>query len=604
MGTICCVVGGDPRSRPLMHQELLSAFSHRGERYASWHETGVSLGMRFCHDEVSWSNDEALLVIVNGYLVPIIRGQSMEESSGAAQLAAGWLIAGPAALDQFDGDYAACVFDRRSGDFFSICGPTVIQPLFRVAAGQRSGVVLLGQEIRPLLKVAQRDRTLDVEAIAQHLFYLGTLLSPEATPFEAAKRIPSGSFLHWTADSSAVPRQTDFWSAERAISECAADPCPVSLAEMRNVVTEAVLGSLPAEGETMLALSGGMDSSSIWGVIRDAARSDIVSAERVRAISFIYPGTASDEYEYIDENHRHWGTVGCYRDIAAERITDADESLLEDQDFPLSGSTAYHLPLLANDLAQGGVDTLLMGLSGDFWFRIPDVYPADLWKRGARARALKEALATPPGGGRSPTERLRRLLSRLIMPRGTGLRQWVRPVTPPSSMGGSVRQLSEQVEDWFADRSARFGVTRASVLYARECQWRSSFIPLTIVQMLGRRGVEVRDPLGSRRIMDWALRQPVWQLGSTLEKAPMRAAMSDVLPRRVRDKQVPTFHTGDQDLPHDPFRNLGDPGKWCLSQAGVLCPDYLRKQQRMGFTSLSPMIERMAMGELFARSCG
>ena len=542
--------------------------------------------------------DDAIVVSVTGYVTAL--GDHDEAVQGPQWLALLWRKFGPEALNQVDGDYAAVILDKRQQRLYAVAGPTAIYPLFIARHRQDHNAWVVGSEPKAVLQAAGLQAEMNAAAVVQHLFYLGTLLVPHATPYRGVERIPAGCFASWHADATDRIEQRAFWRPEDIEVDPGQDRTHL-LRTLHAAIEESVMRCLPATGNTALALSGGMDSSSIWAVLRDHAARGCARSGAVRAFSHIYPGTPSDEQVYIDENHRHWGTVGCYRDIAHERITDSDEVLLSILDFPLSGGAGYTLRLLAEDLAGGGMQTMLSGFSGDFWLNIyPPYYQADLLRRGAVSEALMPVWSAWRRR-ESSTSGMLRWAFNIFLPRGSAWRRRLRPPRLPAAMTRDYRYLMEGAEQWFSERALVHGYAKAQMLYMRETQWRSSFIPLNIVQVLAQAGIVLRDPLGSRRLMEWALSVPPYEVAGDLEKAFMRQAMSPLLPPLVRDKDFPTFHGGDSLRNHVSMRDLGEPGTWLLCQSGLLSAAALRKASASAAGRFNVSLERFAMTEAFCR---
>lgn len=603
MTAICMVVGGSAARRDEVFTDLLAAQPHHGEVRPGCDHAGARFAARAKSFDSDSYEDPAIAVLVTGYLVEFTTDghlQGLGDQSPAEWLAQRWLETGPAALDAVDGDYAALVLDKRARRLYAIAGPTVIYPLFVARAHDDDSQWVLGAEPKTVLQAAGRRPEMNAEAMVQHLFYLGTLFDPTASPFEGVKRIPAGCYASWRLDAPRQYEQHTFWDPA-AIPLQPGRSRDELLQGLRSAIEESVLHALPSGGSSMLALSGGMDSSSIWAVARTAARQGDPRAAALKGYSFLYPGTASDEQVYIDENHRYWDTIGCYRDISQERICDSDEYLLSRQDYPLSGATAYVRRLLVQDLAAGGADTLLAGFSGDFWFNMPPLQcQTDLLRRGRLPTALAPLYSAVSTRRVGISAGLRWLVN-MAVPRGSTARRLLRPPRRPAGMTDKFHYLHQAVELRYHEWVRRHGYAKAQMLYARETQWGSSYIPLGLVQLLASKGMVLRDPLGSRRVMEWALSVPPHEVAGRLEKVFMREAMSDLLPAKVRDKDFPTFHSGDLGRNHDTFRDVGDPRDWLLCRAGLLDAGALRLLWQQGADHYELRLERLVMSELFCR---
>lgn len=602
MTAICLLVGGDRERREGILSDMLASQTHHGDPVHALDDAYLSLAARTRNADCQYFEDGAVAVMVAGYLTGVETDGGLHkagEVNSARWLAQLWLAKGTASLDLVDGDYSAVVLEKTSRRLYTIAGPTVVYPLFVARHHADRSMWVVGSEPKAVLRAAGLQAAMNKAALAQHLVFLGTLLDPTATPFLGVERVPAGELACWHLDDPGRMQRQTFWHPEDVV--CRPGRSRQTLLKgLRSAIEESTLNALPAAGRTMLSLSGGMDSSSLWAMMRNASKRGDVAADQVKAYSFIYPGTPSDEQAYIDENHRFWGTIGCYRDIASEHIADSDEYLLSGLDYPLTGSNAYMLRLLAMDLASGDVNTLLGGFSGDAWLNIPVDYLADLLRQGEIAAAFRPIVGA--WKKKRITARIALgVVAGVFFPRGSRGRRYLRPDKPPEWLADEYLYLMDAVQEWHQERVRQHGYARARMLYIRETGWRSCFSPLAMTQILAREGVSVRDPLGSRRVMEWSLSVPAPEIAGSPEKAFMREALHDLLPPMVLGKDFPTYHGGDPKRSHDHFRDLGDPGDWMLVQEGLVEASALRRRREAGVASYDSELERLVMTEAYCR---
>lgn len=195
---------------------------------------------------------------------------------------------GNACPQQLVGDYAFAIWDNAEGRLFLARDPLGVKPLYYVASGQRFA---FASEIAPLLCLPERSVRINPLAVADYLLpSLNVLTDPEATFYESVFSLAAGHSLvvrpghvekrqHWMLDPARELRL----NSDEAYAEA-----------FLELFTEAVRCRLRSSAPVGVALSGGLDSSSVTCTARELHKS------RLHTFYMRSPMQECDERPYVD----------------------------------------------------------------------------------------------------------------------------------------------------------------------------------------------------------------------------------------------------------------------------------------------------------------
>lgn len=133
-------------------------------------------------------------------------------------------------------------------------------------------------------------------------------------------------------------------------------------AQMRNTLREALRNSLPAEGKIGAFLSGGLDSSTVTGLMSELQRQD------AEAYSIGFAAEGYDEMPFARTTAQHFGVKLNEYYVTPEDIVNALPMVATSYDEPFGNSSALPAYFCARMAKENGVDTLLAGDGGDELF--------------------------------------------------------------------------------------------------------------------------------------------------------------------------------------------------------------------------------------------
>jgi asparagine synthase (glutamine-hydrolysing) len=443
---------------------------------------------------------------------------------------------GPACVDHLEGDFAFLIWDRHSRRVFCARDFTGRRPLF--LAPWRNGLVV-ATSLDSIAALPGFDPQVNLAAVGADA--AGLLFAcDDETCMRGVKSLRAGHTADWSANAPLVTKR--FWHPSSKNVE--ALPFDDAAAHLRDLLATAVTERLSASGSTAVWMSGGRDSTAVFGAGMHALRTGTGNGELLPICRSHPHGDSGREDETINEIARWWGVTPHWTDAQhtplfpglRKRTRWSAEAFAP----PFEGLTRA----LAKTGRALGAPVALDGYGGDFLFQVSRVYLADLVARGRVSTALRDWRAMDGG-----KEGLRGFFHYGMQPL---LPRWA--TTALSAARGSrsfrasmQRTMPPWIDDHFvkehslAERFATLGPGGqvGPTAVEREAQFylTHQFFARVNGKMAGfalDHGVELRSPLLDQRIVRFALSRPAEERNNAGDhKRLLRAAMRGLLPESV-----------------------------------------------------------------------
>jgi len=415
---MCGIVGIVERdlTRPVAAgdvERMVRTLNHRGpDEEGSVLLPGVGLAMRrlaivdIAGGQQPFANeDSSMQVVANGEIYNfqavkdelIARGHHFRSRSDVEVLVHAYEEYGETFLDRIRGMFALALWDGRRRALVAARDRAGEKPLYYTVTPHG---LRLASEIKALLTRPEVDRTLDHEALDQFLTY-EYIIAPR-TIFKAIHKLPAAHYLVYKDGEVTVKRYWDAADVQvRAWTEAEAADA------LRDTLGKAVRSQMMSDVPIGLFLSGGIDSSAVGIMLRDAPGGSSVSS-----FSMGFDDGSYNELPYAREvaalcgTAHHEGTVTP--DVAAlfdRLVVHLDEPFADVSLFPT---------FLVSRMAREHVKVALTGDGGDELFGGYDAYQAEAlagkWAGlmpDAATRAADAVLALVP-----PTDRKKGLVNK------------------------------------------------------------------------------------------------------------------------------------------------------------------------------------------------
>lgn len=545
---------------PGLVEAMTAAMAHRGpDGIHHWRRGSVALGHCMLHttpesleETQPLANEDASLVLVMDGRVDnreelrtelVKRGAVLRSRTDAELALCAYEIWGDACPDKIIGEYIFFVWDARQRRLFAA----------RDAAGTRHFYYHAGRdgfafasEIRGLLALASIEPRLNDERVLDYLVPEFDRDDVVGTFYEGILRLPAG---HAMTVSGRGVRAWRWWNpGELAANRFASlDECAEAFLEHRRVAVQCRLRST---GPVGAMLSGGLDSSSIVGLIRKEFRDAL--GEPLRTFSLV----REDRENCTDWEHiRHMlegGGIGPTV-IGSESVDDLYAACVDgmrraDEPFAFSHGLTYFATYHA--ASRQGCCVVLDGIAGDQLFYGPDASLAAVLRSG-KAHHLPGVLAARRRHG---VDRTVGALARASLatiapePAKSAYRLIRERVAPPDP---ALRLLHPELAKRIIERRRARAATARNPRseQARHAAHFTGGLLSFAHEVYGgiafSLGVEPRSPFSDRRMIEFAIRMPLEaKLCAPWYKSLLRACTAGILPEPVRWRSGMGEHPG------------------------------------------------------------
>jgi asparagine synthase (glutamine-hydrolysing) len=257
------------------------------------------------------------------------------------------------ALDRVAGMFAFALWDEARQRCILARDHLGIKPLY---VARVHGGLLFGSEMRALLATGLVPRRLDPIGLDSFLAY-GAVQGP-ATLVAGIESLAPGSYLAAAPGESPVPVR--YWRVPFASEDAVATPRHESVARLRDLLAGAVRDHLIADVPIGAFLSGGVDSSSLVILMREAG------VGPVHTFSVRFAEREYSEHEYSSLVARQFSHQHTEINLSADGCRAVLPDAMAAQDQPtIDGVNVY---VISQAVRSRGIRVVLSGQGGDELF--------------------------------------------------------------------------------------------------------------------------------------------------------------------------------------------------------------------------------------------
>ena len=374
-------------------ERMVRTLNHRGpDEEGSVLLPGVGLAMRrlsivdIAGGQQPFANEDGTMqVVANGEIYNfqdvkadlVRRGHQFRSRSDVEVLVHAYEEWGEAFLQRIRGMFALAIWDSRTQTLIAARDRAGEKPLYysNTPRGLR-----IASEIKALLSRPEVDRTVDPDAIDQFLTY-EYVIAPR-TIFKNIQKLLPGHYLVYRGGDLAVRRYWDVANVPQR--EWTEDEAAEAL---RAALSQAVRSQMMSDVPIGLFLSGGIDSSAVGIMLRDApGGSDVTS------FSMGFDDGSYNELPYAREVAALCGTRHVEGMVTPD-VASLFDRLIVHLDEPFADVSLFPTYLVSK-MASERVKVVLTGDGGDELFGGYDAYEAE-------ALAGKWAGLVPAGAARA-----------------------------------------------------------------------------------------------------------------------------------------------------------------------------------------------------------
>jgi asparagine synthase (glutamine-hydrolysing) len=356
---------------------MVASLLHRGpDESGTVFKPGAALGMRrlsivdVVHGHQPFANEDGSIVaIANGEIYNFMtvrreleaRGHVFHTRSDIEVIPHAYEEWGPHFVTRLHGMFAIALWDARTRTLVAARDRAGEKPLYY--AETPAGLVL-GSEIKALLRAPGIDRRLDPVSLDQFLTY-EYVIAPR-TIFTGIRRLPAAHVLIYREGTTRIERYWD--AAAIAVREWRDDDAAAAL---RETLARAVESQMMSDVPLGVFLSGGVDSSAITAFMAQAAGRHGAS---VNSFSMGFDDGSYNELPYAREVAERFHTHHREQLVTPDVARLFDRLVLHfDEPF---GDVSLFPTFMVSELARAHVTVALAGDGGDELFAGYDAYEA------------------------------------------------------------------------------------------------------------------------------------------------------------------------------------------------------------------------------------
>lgn len=285
------------------------------------------------------------------------RGHVFRGHSDTEVLLQLYIAEGEAMLPRLNGMFAFAIWDARRQALFVARDDMGVKPLYYTQTPQG---VLLASEMKALLPFPGVSHQINPVALRDHLTYLWAP-APQ-TMLAGVFKLPPGDAL--LVQGGRITRQWH-WADNPALQPIVVRSDAVAIAQVREAVRTAVQRQMVADVSVGAFLSGGLDSSAVVALARQA-----VPETRLQCFT-IAMDAAGEQQEGIVSDLPYARAVAAHLDVdlhvvqASPAMADELVNMVWHLDEPQADPAALNTLFISRLAREKGIKVLLSGSGGD-----------------------------------------------------------------------------------------------------------------------------------------------------------------------------------------------------------------------------------------------
>jgi asparagine synthase (glutamine-hydrolysing) len=431
------------------------------------------------------------------------------------------------------GDFAFAVWDHQRQQLFCARDILPVKPFYYYLD---KNVFVFASELQALFSCAVVPRKPNEAMVGE--FLAGAITHQEQTLYQDIFRLPAANYLVVRRDHVQKTRYWDIESTKQIRYRTDRDYAD----HFFELFKAAVQCRLRSHTPVGAYLSGGLDSSSVVGMVQFLVTREKIADPKLRTFSLIFPGLPADENAYIREVIHMWGLNAETQIPPTPDPSEYVGEVNRYQDFPYYPNGSMSNCLRASAQAKG-IRVLLTGLGGDDWLSGSSYHLADMLRQLRFTSFVRQARFDSQTLSFNPSTH--RMIRFGIWP------------TLPIFVRRAIRRMRHRgkppvwIDAKFARRINLQSRTHQEIMrhpfssFAQADLYRSAFSGFGshFAEVEERAaswfGIEQRHPFHDRHIIEFALALPENQRWRGNEpKFILRNAMRDLLPESVRQRQT------------------------------------------------------------------
>ncbi|MFQ5710022.1 MAG: asparagine synthetase B family protein [bacterium] len=315
------------------------------------------------------SSNKKIVVAASGNIYNFKEAQQLTDSKDAFSkdevaklILAAYQSRGEACFEKFNGNWSAAICDATRNKFVLALDHVGLEPLFYFWDGQK---LIFSSSFKSLIRHPEIERTFYYRALRNYLLF--NYNAGMDTFIKNVKKVRPGHYLVLENDRLEKRRYWHLAYTDKNGAKVEQDYAEELLTLTRDAIN---VRANENDGEPGAFLSGGMDSSSVVGLLSE------VTHQRIHTFSFRCPEKFVDESHFARVMAEHYKTQHNEIPFTAEKLTNLDR-MTEWMEEPLSDIGVELGSFIMGSAAHDKVRYILTGDGGDELYAGHPVYMAD-----------------------------------------------------------------------------------------------------------------------------------------------------------------------------------------------------------------------------------
>ncbi|MEY2169266.1 MULTISPECIES: asparagine synthase (glutamine-hydrolyzing) [unclassified Rhodanobacter] len=458
-------------------------------------------------------------------------------------------------VEHLNGQFAIALWDAERQRLVLARDRCGVRPLYHVRAGGRHW---FASEIKALLAVRPELARLDPQGLAQAFTFWGPI--EPGSVFAGVECLPPGHLLAIEGDGrETLSRYWDWSFPEQGAPQRRWQSVEQAAGELRELLADAVRLRLQADVPLGAYLSGGLDSSAVVALMREAG------AASTRTFSIAFDEAEFDESAHQQAMVRHLGCEHTTLHCTRRAIGEAFPQLIRHAEAPVLRTAGVPLMLLAQQVRQAGYTVVLTGEGADEVFGGYDLFKEAkvrrFWARQPDSRFRPLLLGRLYGYLENSPVRHAALAQSFF---GRGMEGIDRPVFAHVPRWTSSRhalrflapELRAGIDGWdplaWYEQRLPPAIARWSPLARDQYVEAKTLLAAYLLPSQGDRpamahSIEGRFPFLDHRVVEFANALPAhWKIRGMTEKYLLRKALAGLLPADILARTKQPYRAPDQ----------------------------------------------------------
>ncbi|HVT41080.1 MAG TPA: asparagine synthetase B family protein [Gemmatimonadaceae bacterium] len=321
------------------------------------------------------------------------RGVDASGVTSAQLIGAAYRAWGDDCVHHLEGDFTFVLCDLSRNRMLSARDYTGRRSLY---LAEFDGMVVVASSVAGILAHPACSAELDLTSLASMASFL--FAQESDTPYRAIRSVAPGARV--TCEVGRQPREEPYWTFP-PFNERAAGGFDEAAEELRALLARAVQERLAPDGPTALLMSGGYDSTALFGAGKMRLR-EMGQEERLRAVCMSFPpGDPGREDEYITTITEEWNAPVQWLSIDDVPMLDSLEDYAARADEPFVHAFEAWFRALVGGARNIGARVALYGDGGDQLFAVSPVFMLDLFAQLRWTELAREWRGFGPQGYRA-----------------------------------------------------------------------------------------------------------------------------------------------------------------------------------------------------------